>query len=81
MIERLDVGREAGGERQRPVDQFLQVADAGVDLDAAFDGFLERLRQRLDDAVLDLEELRPGARQAFDAARACRRSALSPSAG
>ncbi len=64
--QRLDVRGEAGGERQRPIDELLQPPDAGVDVDGAFGRFGERLEQRPDEAMVRLQELGPRPRHAFD---------------
>ncbi len=64
--ERLDVGREAGGERERLIDELLQSAHARIDADAPIRGLLERLEERLHDAALDLQKLRLRPRHTLD---------------
>ena len=64
--ERLDVGREPGRERQRAIDQLLQVAHARIDGDGPLGRLLERFEQRLHDAALHLQKLGARARHTLD---------------
>ena len=59
-------GGEAGGQRQRPIDELLQAANVCFDLDAAIGRFGERLQQRREHAALVAQELGARAHDAFD---------------
>ena len=64
--ERLDLWRESGGERERAIDELLQMTHAGIDGDRPITRFLERLQQRLHHATFHLQEFGAGAGDAFD---------------
>ena len=64
--ERLDIGREASGQRQSAVDQFLEPADVRIDFDRALGRFGHRLDVRLHQAAFGLQLLGAHASDALD---------------
>ena len=64
--EGAEVGREAGGQRQRAVHELLQPAHPCVDLERGGDRLRQRLDQRGEVAALALQELRADTRHPFD---------------
>ena len=64
--ERAEVGREAGGQRQRAVHELLQPPHPCIDLERGGDRLRQRLDQRGEVAALALQELRADTRHPFD---------------
>ncbi len=64
--ERSQIRRQTRRQRQRAVDELLQAADTGLDVERGRDGFRQRFDERREIAALALQEFRPDALNALD---------------